>query len=568
MVFVKSFAVNGSHVRRTDQVLEVDFPYMQTSVEMEPKSTEAVAVLVKQMYTFRTQLKVARLGVMLVGWGGNNGSTLTGALISNKRQISWNTAKGPRAPNLFGSVVMSSTVRVGANSAGEDVFAPMHELLPMVHPDEIVLGGWDINRANLAHAMQRAKVFDYDLQRRLIPHMESLAPLPSVYYPDFIASNQEQRADNVLPGDNKTEHLNIIRQNIREFKRDKNVDQVIVLWTATTERFSEVVPGINDTAENLLDAINASEEEISPSTLFAVASILEGAPYINGSPQNTFVPGCIQLAERKGVFIAGDDFKSGQTKFKSVMIDFLVNAGIKPTAIVSYNHLGNNDGHNLSAPSQFRSKEISKSNVVDDMVKSNRILFRDDEHPDHIVVIKYVPTVADSKRAMDEYTSEIFMGGTNTVITHNTCEDSLLAAPLILDLVILCELFCRITYKTSSTDGFMPFHHVLSFLGYMLKAPLVPSGTPVVNALFKQRACIENVLRVCSGLPVEDDLRLEHHVHSVDMRNRSESNCNIVKNVCRRDHEEFYANGSLANGNGSVTSSRSRTRPGDSKPKV
>merc|ERR1719424_57819 len=108
--------------------------------------------------------------------------------------------------------------------------------------------------------------------------------------------------------------------------------------------------------------------------------------------------------------IGGDDFKSGQTKMKSVLVDFLVSAGLKPTSIVSYNHLGNNDGYNLSQPNCFRSKEISKSNVVDDMVESNGILYEPGETPDHIVVIKYLPYVGDSKRAMDEYISEIFMG--------------------------------------------------------------------------------------------------------------------------------------------------------------
>merc|ERR1712096_316690 len=114
-----------------------------------------------------------------------------------------------------------------------------------------------------------------------------------------------------------------------------------------------------------------------------------------------------------------------------------VSAGIKPASIVSYNHLGNNDGKNLSAPQRFRSKEISKSNVVDDMVAANQILYKKGEHLDHVVVIKYLPYVGDSKRAMDEYTSEIFMGGRNTIVMHNTCEDSLLATPIIYDLCIL-----------------------------------------------------------------------------------------------------------------------------------
>lgn len=153
------------------------------------------------------------------------------------------------------------------------------------------------------------------------------------------------------------------------------------------------------------------------------------------------------MAIKRNSLIGGDDFKSGQTKMKSVLVDFLVGAGIKPTSIVSYNHLGNNDGMNLSAPQTFRSKEISKSNVVDGMVSSNGILYQPGEHPDHVIVIKYVPYVGDSKRAMDEYTSEIFMGGKSTIVLHNTCEDSLLAAPIILDLVLLAELSTRIQLK-------------------------------------------------------------------------------------------------------------------------
>ncbi len=112
----------------------------------------------------------------------------------------------------------------------------------------------------------------------------------------------------------------------------------------------QVVEGLNDTPANLLSAIERNEAEVSPSTLYAVACVQEGVPFINGSPQNTFVPGLIDMAVEAKVLIAGDDFKSGQTKMKSVLVDFLVGAGLKPTSIVSYNHLGNNDGMNLSAP--------------------------------------------------------------------------------------------------------------------------------------------------------------------------------------------------------------------------
>jgi myo-inositol-1-phosphate synthase len=383
----------------------------------------------------------------------------------------------------------------------------------MINPNDIIWGGWDINGMNLGDAMKRSKVLDYDLQQKLYPLMSTINPLPSAYFPDFIAANQSERADNVLTG-TKQDQMEQLRKDIRKFKKDNTLDKVILLWTANTERFSSIEEGVNDTAKNLLESIARDEAEISASTLFAVASLLEGCTFINGSPQNTFVPGVIELAREKKVFIAGDDFKSGQTKMKSVLVDFLVSAGIKPVSIVSYNHLGNNDGKNLSAPSQFRSKEISKSNVVDDMVASNRLLFEENEQPDHCVVIKYVPYVADSKRALDEYTSEIFMGGTNTIVMHNTCEDSLLATPLIYDLVILGELCERITMKHYGAKEFEAFHPVLSLLSYMLKAPLVPNGAPVVNALFAQRHAIVNVMRACLGLAPENMMNLEHRFES------------------------------------------------------
>jgi len=416
--------------------------------------------------------------------------------------------EGVRTPNYFGSLTQASTVRLGFDDKGEEVYVPLKSLVPMVEPNNIVFGGWDISGMNMADGMKRAKVLPYDLQRQLVPYMREMKPLPSVYIPDFIAANQSSRADNVLTG-SKQQMMDKLRQDMRDFKANNDLDSVIVLWSANTERFAEVIEGINDTADNILQAVETGHEEIAPSTLFAIASILEGNAYINGSPQNTFVPGVIELAIRHNVYIGGDDFKSGQTKMKSVLVDFLISAGLKPTSIVSYNHLGNNDGKNLSAPQQFRSKEISKSNVVDDMVASNPILYKDNEHPDHVVVIKYVPYVGDSKRALDEYTSEIFLGGRNTIAMHNTCEDSLLAAPIILDLVILAELMNRITFRNAPTEEFQRFHPVLSVLSFLLKAPLVPSKTPIVNAYFKQRSCIENILKACVGLPAEHNMLLE-----------------------------------------------------------
>jgi len=504
------FTVQSDKCKYTEDAIVSDYTYETTIVEgnvVKPVSTKM---------QFRTERKVPKVGVMLVGLGGNNGCTCIAGTIANKLGLTWNTKEGEKKASYWGSVMMASTVKLGNDAKGNSVYTPLKNMLPMVDPSNVVWGGWDINSMNLGDAMKRSGVLDYDLQQKLYPHMKDIKPLPSVYFPDFIAANQSERADNVLTG-SKQQQMEQIRKDIQEFKKKNGLDKVLLLWTANTERFASIEEGVNDTAEDLLTSIQRDEPEVSASTIFAVASILEGCTFINGAPQNTFVPGVVELARQKKCFIAGDDFKSGQTKMKSVLVDFLVSAGIKPVSIVSYNHLGNNDGKNLSAPSQFRSKEISKSNVVDDMVASNRILFEEDEHPDHVVVIKYVPYVGDSKRAMDEYTSEIFLGGTNTIVMHNTCEDSLLATPLIYDLVILGELCERIRMKKVDDDNnsdWEAFHPVLSLLSYMLKAPLVPNGAPVVNALFAQRQAIINVLRACLGLSPDHHMTLEHRLES------------------------------------------------------
>lgn len=499
--------VNSSDVKYTENYIETNYEYHTSHVRRHGDK-----IVVDPQVTslkIRTNRNVPRLGVMLVGWGGNNGSTLTAALEANHRKLEWRTRTGVQTANWFGSITQASTVFIGSDESGKDVYVPMNELVPMVHPDSIAVDGWDISSVNLGDAMRRAKVLDVNLQDQLYSDLSKLKPRPSIYDADFIAANQSERADNTIPG-TKYEQFEQIRKDIRDFKNKSGVDKVIVLWTANTERFCDVKPGLNTTTNELVKSLKENRSEISPSTIFAMASIAEGCTYINGSPQNTFVPGVIEMAEQHKVHIAGDDFKSGQTKLKSVLVDFLVGAGIKPVSIVSYNHLGNNDGKNLSAPKQFRSKEISKSNVVDDMVDSNDILYKPNEHPDHVVVIKYVPYVGDSKRAMDEYTSEIMMGGHNTLVIHNTCEDSLLATPLILDLVILGELCSRIEIKRNEAETeWVSFKSVLSLLSYLCKAPLVPKGAQVVNSLFRQRAAIENVLRACIGLPPNSHLALE-----------------------------------------------------------
>jgi myo-inositol-1-phosphate synthase len=172
---------------------------------------------------------------MIVGWGGNNGSTLTASILANKLGLTWHTKEGIQTSNYFGSVTQASTFKIGTDSSGKDVFVPFSSMLPMVHPNDLVLGGWDISSSNLAESMRRAKVLEWDLQQQLIKQMATLKPLPSIYYPDFIAANQSDRADNLVSG-TKWEQLEHIRKDIRDFKAVNGLEKVVVVWSANTER--------------------------------------------------------------------------------------------------------------------------------------------------------------------------------------------------------------------------------------------------------------------------------------------------------------------------------------------
>lgn len=325
------------------ETLTTKFTYENSLVEKGADGKLSVTPT-KVDYEFKVDLKTPKTGLMLVGLGGNNGTTLVSSILANKHNISFETKEGTIKPNYYGSVTQSSTIKLGVDAEGNDVYAPFNSIVPLVNPNDLVVGGWDISKMPLDQAAKRAQVLDVGLQNQLAPYLKEMTPLPSIYYPDFIAMNQKERADNVYNVDNKTGEARTdnkwadvekIRLDIQEFKKQNGLDKVIVLWTANTERYAEVSEGVNDTAKNLLEAVKNNHAEIAPSTVFAIACILEKVPYINGSPQNTFTPGVIELAEQYKAYIGGDDFKSGQTKVKSVLAEYLVNAGIKVRVVAA-----------------------------------------------------------------------------------------------------------------------------------------------------------------------------------------------------------------------------------------
>lgn len=505
--------VESKNVRYEPDTIHSQYRYSSVKAEVNEQGHISARPF-ETMYHFRTKRTAQRVGLMQIGWGGNNGTTVTAGILAHRHNISWKTRTKTHFPNYNGSLTQAATLRIGFDTHGRDVFVPLHSVIPMAKPDDIVLGGWDISACNIADAMERATVLEPDLRAKLRSYAQCMTPLPAAFDTRFIAKNQQSRADNVIPSTNKSVQLKVLREDIRQFKQNNNVDFVVVVWTANSERYSAESVGVNDTADNLLSAIEQSHEEISPSTLYCVAAILEGCPYVNGSPQNTLVPGVIELAHRCGVAICGDDFKSGQTKIKSVLADYLIGCGVKIRTMVTYNHLGNNDMYQLTDEVMWKPKSASKSRVIEDIVDSNGLLYgTPNDSPDHVVVVKYVPFLGDSKRDISEYTSETWMDCQYTTIMHNECLDSALCAPLILDLVVLFELFSRVEYAVENENNVDPLFErmdsVMSVMGFYMKIPRVPAGEPIVNALGRQKACIENILRALVGLPPENNMLLD-----------------------------------------------------------
>ena len=443
-----------------------------------------------------------KIGVMIVGLGGNNGSTLTASLIAYKNKVNWETKDGDCHVDFIGSLYEYGNINIGYKN-NKPVTKFIKDMVPMISPDDLVIGGWDICNDNLYIACKNNKVLEPTLLNKLKNDLEKIIPMKSIYYESFIASNQKSRANNTRKNPTKLEDFQSILEDISLFKTKNNLENVIIVWSGSTEKFTKEW---NDVDE-ILDDLKNNSEYISPSVIFAMASTIYGSIFINTSPQNTISPAILKLAKINNTFACGSDLKSGQTKLKSVLVDYLVSSGLRPLSIVSYNHLGNRDGMNLDEAPQFESKEKTKRNVIDDVIDENPNLFKG-QRPNHSVVIKYIPAVGDSKRAIDEYFSELFLGGRNILSIYNLCEDSLLAVPIILDIILFSELFSRVKFILEDGSS-KTFDSNLSLLSFFFKAPTDTGREPVINAFFKQLYGIKNFVKICNGIPVEDFMNLQ-----------------------------------------------------------
>ena len=209
------FKVDSPSVTYTDKEIRSQYVYRTTAVSKN--CGKYTAMPHEKVYDFKVERKVGKVGMMLVGWGGNNGSTVTAGIIANRRGLVWETREGPKTANYYGSVVMASTMKLGNDvKTGEEIHVPFHDVLPMAHPNDLIIGGWDISSMDLARASDRAGVLEPTLKFMVKKEMAQMKPLPSVYYPDFIAANQGTRADNLIEGDKACmAHVEHLRKDIR-----------------------------------------------------------------------------------------------------------------------------------------------------------------------------------------------------------------------------------------------------------------------------------------------------------------------------------------------------------------
>eukprot|EP00526_Cylindrotheca_closterium_P011966 CAMPEP_0113632874 /NCGR_PEP_ID=MMETSP0017_2-20120614/17096_1 /TAXON_ID=2856 /ORGANISM="Cylindrotheca closterium" /LENGTH=473 /DNA_ID=CAMNT_0000543465 /DNA_START=14 /DNA_END=1435 /DNA_ORIENTATION=+ /assembly_acc=CAM_ASM_000147 len=407
-----------------------------------------------------------KIGILVVGLGGNNGVTMVAGFLANNQKLEWETGAAGRvsAPNWNGCITQLPPKGGGVGFQGR---------YPLANATNAAIGGWDIRSTPLGDALYNSRVLDYDLVRQVREEMNSMDIMKGVYDASFLGESQHETAKHIVTGlDSFFDKVEHIRKDIRGFIASHKVDgATTVIWSASVERPAEVQ---FETADELLQSIldNKSDCDMSPSIMYAVASALEGCSFVNGGSQNTLSPGMSELYEvayrsktegallskfssvsSKPAYVLGTDFKAGQTKFKTAAVEYIRALGLTPRVIASSNHLGNNDMLNLTSKKTVEAKMRVKKNIFEPW---------QEEELDHQVRVMYTPMMLDEKRDVVEYTSLGFLSCPHTMLTYTRCMDSVLCVPLMVDAAVWCDFFCR--YNSSSST-------VARATAYLFKIP-------------------------------------------------------------------------------------------------
>ena len=423
-----------------------------------------------------------KLGVLVVGLGAVSTTFMTGVLM---------TRKGLAKP--VGSMTQYDKIRVGEGENKK--YLHYNEIVPLADLNDIVFGSWDVYPANAFESAMHAEVLK---EKDILPvkdELEKIVPMKAAFDHNYA---KRLDGDNIMKGKTRWEMVEQLREDIRNFKKNTGVDRVVVLWAASTEVYVPVNEEVHFTLDALEKAMKADDKEhIAPSMCYAYAALTEGAPFIMGAPNTTVdIPAMWELSEKTKMPIAGKDFKTGQTLVKSGFAPIIGTRCLGLSGWFSTNILGNRDGLVLDEPANFHTKEVSKLSTLESILVPEK-------QPDlysgyyHKVRINYYPPRNDNKEGWDNIDIFGWMGYPMQIKINFLCRDSILAAPLCLDLVLLSDLAAR-----AGRFG------IQRFLSFFLKSPMhdYTKNEVPVNHLFQQYVMLKNAIREMGGYEADEEI--------------------------------------------------------------
>ncbi len=428
-------------------------------------------------------LPKGRLGVLLVGLGAVSTTFIAGVHAIRKGRAS-----------ATGALSQIGTIRLGKRT---DNRTPLiKDFIELAALDDLVFGGWDIFDENCYEAAKTAGVLDPSLLEELRPELEAIRPWPAVFDQQYV---KRLMGPNVKSGTNKRELADQLTADIRQFKVDKQLDRMVMIWCASTEVFLESQP-VHQSLAAFEAGLEASDPAIPSSMIYAYAAIKEGLPYANAAPNlSADIPALMELAAQTESPLAGKDLKTGQTLMKTIIAPGLKARLLGVEGWYSTNILGNRDGEVLDDPESFKTKEESKKSVLDYILQPNLYpTLYDDLH--HVVRINYYPPRGDNKEGWDNIDLVGWLDYPMQLKINFLCRDSILAAPIVLDLVMFLDLA-----KRAGLSG------VQEWLSFYFKSPIHAPNLYPEHDLFIQLMKLKNTLRFLRGEELITHLGLEYY---------------------------------------------------------
>lgn len=424
-----------------------------------------------------------RLGILLPGLGAVATTLIAGVYAVNK---------GISKP--IGSTSQMGTIRLGKRT--DDNTPLIKDFIPLADINNVAFGGWDLFEENVYEAAKHAAVLDRYLLEQLKPELEAIKPMKAVFDKKYVTKLD---GTYVKTGATKMDLAEQLRQDIRDFKANNNCERLAMVWCGSTEVYIEETD-VHQTIEALEEGMRNNDDSIPSSMIYAYAAIMEGVPYANGAPNlSADIPALVQLAKDKGVPICGKDFKTGQTLMKTILAPGLKTRSIGIAGWFSTNILGNRDGEVLDDPASFKTKEVSKLSVLDSILEpeKNPDLYKDLYHK---VRINYYPPHGDNKEGWDNLDIFGWLGYNMQIKVDFLCKDSILAAPLVLDLAIFLDLASR-----AGMSG------IQEWLSFYFKSPQTPVKDMMpMHDIFKQEMKLKNTLRHLKGEELITHLGLDY----------------------------------------------------------